>query len=365
MAQIYKRKGSRYWAAGWYDAQGKFHLRSTKQLVKNKAMAVALEFERADRLARESLLTEQQARKVLSDIMARVGCKDTLRSPATDVWLKEWVRNKSERYNSVINGFFRSLGQRAKQPLAATTAQDVDDYIEQLKTCRAGKTVTLALATLRSAFKKAHALGLMAHNPALAVDMPEIERIERQEFTPDEVAQLINAADGEWKTLILLGYHTGARITALTTLEWGQIDLARGIIDLPPMKRGRRVLMPIHPQLHRALSALPKTNGHLLPKLAPIDSGGKLGLSETFKKIAAKAGVDLKPVEKPSGRMELLRPFHSLRHTLTSALANSGVPSEIRKRLTGHRSDQSHDVYVHWQKSKLAEALAKTPDLPL
>jgi integrase len=39
--------------------------------------------------------------------------------------------------------------------------------------------------------------------------------------------------------------------------------------------------------------------------------------------------------------------WHDLRHTFNSWLAQNGVPSEIRKRLMGHKTSEVHDRYTH------------------
>lgn len=39
--------------------------------------------------------------------------------------------------------------------------------------------------------------------------------------------------------------------------------------------------------------------------------------------------------------------WHDLRHTFNSWLAQKGVPSEIRKRLMGHKNGEVHDRYTH------------------
>lgn len=55
--------------------------------------------------------------------------------------------------------------------------------------------------------------GLITHNPAEAVELPNIETVERGTFTPAEVRLLVEATeDAEWKNIILLGYFTGARL---------------------------------------------------------------------------------------------------------------------------------------------------------
>jgi hypothetical protein len=65
MASVYRRPKTKYWFAGWYDSNGKFHLRSTKKTDRRHAMTVALAWERAEKLARDRLLTETAARNIL------------------------------------------------------------------------------------------------------------------------------------------------------------------------------------------------------------------------------------------------------------------------------------------------------------
>jgi len=56
--------------------------------------------------------------------------------------------------------------------------------------------------------------------------------------------------------------------------------------------------------------------------------------------------------------------FHSLRHSFTSALANAGVPSELRQKLTGHADAASHAIYSHHEFETIREALGKLGRLP-
>lgn len=55
--------------------------------------------------------------------------------------------------------------------------------------------------------------------------------------------------------------------------------------------------------------------------------------------------------------------FHSLRHSFNSAMANAGVPQEVRQRLTGHTSKAINDRYTHAEFSVLQEAVGKVPAL--
>lgn len=64
------------------------------------------------------------------------------------------------------------------------------------------------------------------------------------------------------------------------------------------------------------------------------------------------------------GRSFSLRSFHSLRQSFVSVLANSGVNSELRRRLSGHASEEMHAVYTHHELETLRQAITSIPRLP-
>ncbi len=55
--------------------------------------------------------------------------------------------------------------------------------------------------------------------------------------------------------------------------------------------------------------------------------------------------------------------FRSLRHTFTSALANAGIPAEMRQKLTGHADAGMHQKYTHLELQPLKQAIATLPSL--
>jgi integrase len=55
--------------------------------------------------------------------------------------------------------------------------------------------------------------------------------------------------------------------------------------------------------------------------------------------------------------------FHSFRHTLTSIMANAGVPVEVRQKFTGHASAEMNQHYTHTEIETLRAAVEKVPTL--
>jgi integrase len=369
MASIHRREGSPYWRAAWRDAQGRLQARSTKQRDRNQAMSVALEYERAEKLAGSGTLTEAQARRVLADILERTG-GESLRTPSIRDHLHAWLNGKVnatpgtvEKYRKTVTSFLDHIGAAARKPLLALTAGMVERFLKarQKEGC-SPTTVTIDGKILRAALAKAWKQGLISVNPAAAVELPGVRPVERGTFTQAEIAMLVATAEGEWRTLVLLGFYTGARLGDCCRMRWQDADLATGTLSYQQRKTGAKVTVPIHPELAAHLEGLAAQDTvveFLAPHMAGLKPGGRHGLSEGFKRIMRQAGLDLQTVQGGGKRMQSRRTFHALRHSFTSALANAGVSPELRMKLTGHKSERVHAGYSHLDLDTLRAAVGK------
>ena len=375
MASVHQRPRSPYWHASYLGPDGRWILRSTKQEDRPKALAVAMEFERAAKLARRGELTEAQAREVLKDIMKRADMGETLRGVSIkshfDTWLAGKKDRKSkgtgERYGVAVEDFLKTLGKRASKPLTSLTAADVERFLShRIGKQLASATVILDVKIIRTALNAARRQGLIPTNPAEAVELPEAKGVERGTFTPAEVKMMVDTADGEWKLLILFAYFTGARLGDCCRMQWEGVDLGEGTLTYTQTKTGAKVTIPLHPDLLARLNKLAGTDKpeiFILPHMANLRPGGRHGLSESFKRIARKTGLDLQTVKGAGKRMISKRTFHALRHSFTSALANQNVSAELRMKLTGHKTEGEHRKYTHHEMDNLRAAVQKIPSL--
>jgi integrase len=166
----------------------------------------------------------------------------------------------------------------------------------------------------------------------------------------------------------LLAYYTGARLSDCCAMPWDAVDFAAGTLTYTPQKTGGEpVMIPMHPELHAHLESLAtsdKPERFVMPHMSGLKSGGRHGLSESFKNLMRKTGVDSQRVERDVGVRTLSRrSFHSLRHSFTSALANADVPPELRMKLTGHTTEATHKIYTHHEIETLRRAIEKLPGL--
>jgi integrase len=337
-----------------------------------EALEVCLATERAENHAKNGTLTEQQAKKIIGEILERT-TGEPLRSYKVRDWLDHWLDMKEQvragktmdRYRQVIRDFITSLGSRANLALTHVTPKDVLAYRNSIsKTGKAARTANLSVKVVSAAFNAAVRQHIIESNPTTALESLPVKAEEKGTFTPAQVSKLARAADGDWRGAILLGYYTGARLSDVANMRWSAIDWSNKIIRFTARKTGKAVTLPLHPQLeHVLLKNAGIGNAPMFPALVGRGTGGKHGLSGRFNAIMEKAGIEGKRTQASGGRTLSSLSFHSLRHSFNSALANAGVSQEIRQKLTGHASAEMNAIYTHHELAPLRAAVEKLPAL--
>ncbi len=159
-------------------------------------------------------------------------------------------------------------------------------------------------------------------------------RRSREYLTPAEVEKLLKAS-GEVgrhgardRTLILLAYRHGLRVSELVTLRWEQIDFKAGLVRVARLKNG---LASNHPLRGLELRALRKLRGDYpeTPYLFVTERGGPM-TPATARKLIARAG-ELAKLPFP------VHP-HMLRHACGYKLASEGQDTRAIQQYLGHKN---------------------------
>jgi integrase len=337
-----------------------------------EALEACLGFERAENDAKNGTLTEQQAKKILGEILERT-TGEPLHSYRVTDWFNHWLDLKAavracktmDRYRQVVRDFLASLGGRANLGLSHITPKDILAYRSSIiKTGKAARTANLSMKVVSAAFNAALRQHIIESNPATALESLPVKSEEKGTFTPEQISDLVEAAEGDWTRAILLGYYTGARLGDVANMSWSAIDWENKIIRFTPSKTGKPVALPLHSQLERVLlKDAGIGNMPMFPTLAGRGTGGKHGLSGQFAAIMKKAGIEGKRMRASGGRRLSSLTYHSVRHSFNSALANAGVPQEIRQKLTGHASAEMNRIYTHHELAPLRAAVETLPAL--
>jgi integrase len=373
MAYVWKHPNSPYWTAVFRNDQNVWVKKTTKKTAKTTALVLALEWERAAQLGRDRVLTESLSREIIGGILERTA-GEKLRQSKLREFMAEWLRGKTHsrqegtaaRYQTTADRFIRFMDRKADLPIAAITPHDCQKFYDDLMAQDlAPATLRCEMKTVASVFNYARRLGLIATNPATAVQLPErIKQVKRMTFTPAQVQMLLDAADAEWKTAILLGYYAGLRMSDAVALEWASVEFTHNKLAVEQQKTGDKLEIPLHPTLEEHLSKLAGDSaGPICPGLAAARIGGRSGLSRKFIALMKKAGISSEAVDTAGKRTLARLSFHALRTSFNSALFNKGVDQELRRKLTGHKSDAVNDKYTAAQIQTLRDAVNKLPEL--
>ncbi|OJH41107.1 tyrosine-type recombinase/integrase [Cystobacter ferrugineus] len=207
------------------------------------------------------------------------------------------------------------------------------------------KSINNALAVLHKLLALAQEQGVIAHVPR--VKLFKTEKPPFDFLTFEEAEHLIDAAEPEWRTLILLALKTGLRHGELIGLQWGDVDLQRGklkvrrtiwqgVTGLPKGGRERTVDLP-----GSAVDAL-KGHRHLRGPYVFCQEGGQpltAGMTEhRLERALSRAGIT---------REQGFVTWHDLRHTYGSHLAMRGVPLKVIQELMGHATIEMTMRYAH------------------
>ena len=336
----------------------------------------------AGELAMKGRLNPAHGRRLIGEIMAlggdATGGNFTIRE-----WIDDWVKEKEGStksstvlfYRSTTKQFLTFLGEKAEAPLDSITTAQVRNYRDSIRAAgRAAKTANHKLKCLRSLFGDAVKNSALLHNPAAPIKtLDEIDSVPRLPFTPAQVGKLLAAApSSDWKGVILLGALTGLRLTDVTRLTAGNVDLERNVLNLTPAKTSRKgttVEIPLHQDIidFFATHPLPPfAKSHVFPTLAKATPGSRSGLSKQFADIMETASIDrgmVRTTKNGAARSTGSYSFHSLRHTFTSWLAKADVPEEVRMKMTGHTESKTHQKYTHQELSTLRAGVDKIPSL--
>ena len=122
----------------------------------------------------------------------------------------------------MVRDFLSSLGERADAWIHHITSEDILAYRTHVrKTGRTARTANLSVTVISAGFRAALRERKIDANPCEVIEkLPEEDVMERDTFTPKQVAKLVEAAEGDWKAAILFGYYTGARLSDVANMPW-------------------------------------------------------------------------------------------------------------------------------------------------
>jgi integrase len=210
----------------------------------------------------------------------------------------------------------------------------------------ANRVLTILRAALNQAFRHGNAasdIPWRTVQPFRGVDAPRLRY-----FTKDEVTRLINAAQGNFRDLVLAALHTGCRYGELSRLRASDFNPDIGTVFVGQSKSGKARHVVLTGEGQRFFEKLTAGRPGDALMLTHADGLG-WGASHQIRPMADACRA---------ARIEPAAGFHILRHTAASHLVMSGVPLNVVAHNLGHAdTHMTEKHYAHLAPSYLAETI--------
>ncbi|MBQ5983289.1 MAG: tyrosine-type recombinase/integrase [Prevotella sp.] len=268
----------------------------------------------------------------------------------------QYERNRSEltvkSYGEDLRAFesyFKNLDNHAIS-WESVDSDIIRDWMESMMD--KGNSVTSInrrLSALRSLYRFALSRNLVERDPAHGVVGPKKSKPLPQYLRESEMDKLLD--DIPWnthiykdvraRTIILLFYETGMRLAELIGLGDASVNYANAEVKVTG-KRNKQRIIPIGEELAKVLKDYQAfRDEHVLRKCDAFFVTEK-GLRMTREQVRNEVKKHLSKVTSMKKRTP-----HVLRHTFATTMLNHDAGIESVKKLLGHESLSTTEIYTH------------------
>jgi len=209
-------------------------------------------------------------------------------------------------------------------------------------------TVNLGLSAVRTFYRYALSRHIVAKDPAHAVTGPKKAKPLPQFVRESEMDELLD--EQHWteeynnvraRTIILMFYETGIRLAELVGLDDADVDMATMQLKVTG-KRNKQRIVPFGEELAAALRDYVARRDQELVRQSPalfLDRKGERISRSVVQRIVKTHLTGFTTLKKRSP--------HVLRHSFATAMLNNGAGLESVKKLLGHESLETTEIYTH------------------
>ena len=213
-------------------------------------------------------------------------CKTTVAQLADEVIEAKGKDGRSQTYiddlRKRLNQFCRDFGNR---PIAGISVEELDNYLRAVP--GSPKSRANLRANVSVLFGYAARRRMLDSNPVLHTAKPKLADNPPEIFTVEELRSLLEAANRvapDVVPMLAIGAFAGVRDAEVKRLDWQEIDLLRGHIEIKgaKAKSARRRIVPIQPNLAAWLRPFHGMRGNL----AAVGARKKLGRVRKAARLA-------------------------------------------------------------------------------
>jgi integrase/recombinase XerD len=282
---------------------------------------------------------------------------------ALDLFLDHLALERGLAHNSIaayrrdVTGHLGFLGE-----IGVASVRDADEshllrYLSRLRKAGAApSTVLRKLSAVRSFYRFLLREQIIASEPAANLESHRLEARLPGVLSLEEVEAMLAKPDLSTarglrdRALLEMLYATGLRVSELTQLEVGDVNLKLGFVRCMG-KGSRERIVPLGRKAIDALERYLAVRKADSPALFPGRRGGKMTRVACWmivKRYAALAGI--------ASRVSP----HTLRHSFATHLLERGADLRAIQEMLGHADISTTEIYTHVSADHLREVYQST-----
>ncbi len=253
------------------------------------------------------------------------------------------------------------MEKRGISGVGAVKADDLKDYIKSLEEQKlAAATVSRNIASIKAFFQYMLQQGKITNDVSHNLKAPKIEKKIPEILTMDEVAALLEQADGDSpkeirdKAMLELLYATGIRVTELITLKVSDVNISMNFILCRDAHKERMI-----PFGNKARIALVRYLDGTRDEIVEDKSSDVLFANCSGKPMSRQGFWKLiKHYAKKAGITADITP-HTLRHSFAAHLVENGADLKSVQEMLGHSDISTTQIYANMNHNRIREVYAK------
>ena len=278
----------------------------------------------------------------------------------------QYERNRSERTVKAYGDDLRSFEAFFKNLDDQLSWESVDSDVirswmeSMMDKGNTATSINRRLSAVRSLYRFALSRGIVERDPAHGLKGPKGKKLLPQYLRESEMDRLL--ADDMWtdemgdlraRTIILMFYSTGIRLSELTDLDNASVDFTAQQLKVRG-KGNKERLIPFGSELQKALRLYTERRDAETPSDSQAFFVGDDGQRMTSQQVRQIVQHHLSRVTTMKKRSP-----HVLRHTFATAMLNNEAGIESVKKLLGHSKLSTTEIYTHTTFEQLRRAYAK------
>jgi len=217
------------------------------------------------------------------------------------------------------------------------------------------RSIHRKISVLRSFTRYLRKQGILKADPLAKISLPKMPRRIVQDIPPKDIQSMFShfpwqeQPNGERdRLLLLLFYTTGMRLSELTGLQCGDVDLHRKTVQVTG-KRNKQRVIPLHSEIEDGLSLwLSDRNGYLFS----TENGKPMYRMYIYRLVNRYLRLFSDSLKTSP---------HVLRHSFATHMLNNGAQLMAIKEILGHSSLAATQVYTKNSFEKLKKIHALHP----